>query len=94
LQAAVVFGTNGDDENDNNQGLNYVMGTGGRRINDTCSDCDRGFSSLHEGGAHFLMADGEVRFLSENIDHDLSSGIDSLYEYLVAIADGNVVSEF
>lgn len=33
--------------------------------NDRCTD---GFSSAHEGGAFFLMADGAVRFISENID--------------------------
>ena len=28
-----------------------------------------GPGSVHEGGAHFLMADGAVRFISENIDY-------------------------
>ncbi|QDU40710.1 putative major pilin subunit [Maioricimonas rarisocia] len=32
---------------------------------DRCTD---GFSSAHEGGAFFLMGDGAVRFISENID--------------------------
>jgi prepilin-type N-terminal cleavage/methylation domain-containing protein/prepilin-type processing-associated H-X9-DG protein len=28
-----------------------------------------GFKSRHEGGAHFTLADGSVRFISENLDH-------------------------
>ena len=28
----------------------------------------RAFGSYHEGGAFFLFADGQVRFLSENVD--------------------------
>jgi prepilin-type N-terminal cleavage/methylation domain-containing protein len=28
----------------------------------------RGFSSFHEGGCHFLMADGSTHFMSENVD--------------------------
>jgi prepilin-type N-terminal cleavage/methylation domain-containing protein len=39
------------------------------------------FGSLHVGGAHFLMGDGSVQFLSENINLDL-------YRCLGAINDG------
>ena len=34
-----------------------------------CDPLAQAFASWHEGGAFFLMADGAVRFLSENIDY-------------------------
>ena len=46
-----------------------------------------GFRSRHVGGAQFLLADGSVRFLSENINH-------GTYQSLGGRADGNVVGEF
>ena len=65
---------------------------------------DRSFHSLHVGGAHFLMADGAVRFVSENIDHTNTNyvagppsnlnGPYGTYQRLGAINDGQVVSDF
>ena len=46
-----------------------------------------GFGSSHTGGAHFLMGDGAVRFLTNDIDM-------KLYRDLSTIDDGRVVSEF
>ena len=47
-------------------------------------DC---FSSMHPGGAHFLLGDGAVRFIGENIDV-------TTYEHLGSKADGTVISNF
>ena len=44
-------------------------------------------TSAHTGGAHFVMADGAVRFISENIDH-------SLYGLINYAADGRPVGNF
>ncbi len=68
----------------------------------------RGYSSNHVGGVHFLMGDGAVRFISDNIDHkpnsigaaagtgDHSSAafIDSTFERLLGRSDGQVVGDF
>jgi prepilin-type N-terminal cleavage/methylation domain-containing protein/prepilin-type processing-associated H-X9-DG protein len=45
------------------------------------------FSSQHEGGAHFVLADGHVRFVSENIDRNT-------YQAVGTIKGGEVLGEF
>jgi prepilin-type N-terminal cleavage/methylation domain-containing protein/prepilin-type processing-associated H-X9-DG protein len=45
-----------------------------------------GFKSYHEGGVHFLMVDGSVRFVSENVDH-------RMYQRLGGRADGQPVGD-
>jgi prepilin-type processing-associated H-X9-DG protein len=47
----------------------------------------QGFKSQHEGGAHFLLGDGSVRFISENIDY-------VTYQRLGDRRDGEPIGEF
>jgi len=46
-----------------------------------------GFGSTHEGGCHFLLGDGSVRFIQENIDM-------GVYANLGARGDGNIIPPF
>ncbi len=65
-------------------GTPAVVGSGGRAING-CNDAE--FYSFHTGGSMFCMADGSVRFISENIDVRTMAA-------LITRAAGEVVSDF
>ncbi len=74
-------------------GNGMIMGEQVTPINSTVADNigttahSTGFGSYHVGGGHFLMGDGAVRFISENINS-------STYAYLGAISDNQVIGDF
>ena len=77
-----------------NQGLIAIMGGGAEPINKLPVDGrDRiAYSSDHPGGANFCFGDGAIHFISETIDLNTATiPIDSTFEYLLAIADGNPI---
>jgi type II secretory pathway pseudopilin PulG len=70
-------------------------------------DVHRAFHSCHPGGAQFTLADGSVRFISENIAHTNtnfvdaaslsgvgSNGVFGVYQRLGGISDGQTISAF
>jgi prepilin-type N-terminal cleavage/methylation domain-containing protein/prepilin-type processing-associated H-X9-DG protein len=60
------------------QGVQQILGHNRPKLNQPDppigwngnTGCGDGFSSLHPGGAHFLAADGSVKFISETINHN------------------------
>lgn len=63
----------------------------------TFAACARGYSSRHAGGSQFLMGDGAVKLISENIqaDQDFSdSDTNYVFQNLLDKSDGNVIGEY
>ena len=101
-RAACLWGQRGSGEaaSAENQGMVNQFAVGWRPMNapkepGANPTHRRGYSSLHEGGVHFLFGDGSVRFVSENISHTFgTSAVNSTFAYLLGVNDGNVVGDF
>ncbi|QDU74986.1 hypothetical protein Pan97_20060 [Bremerella volcania] len=93
-QGAMFWGTSGYFDGDG-KGLGSVSAGGHRKIN--CPEnnqCRRSYTSMHPGGAQFCLGDGSVRFIAETIEHNTNANVNSTFEFLLSIADGNVPGEF
>jgi prepilin-type N-terminal cleavage/methylation domain-containing protein/prepilin-type processing-associated H-X9-DG protein len=72
--------------------INFPTCQGDPTLANNCHRADnwntsQGFKSEHTGGAHFLMGDGSVQFLSENLDYHT-------YQSLGDRRDGQAVGAF
>jgi prepilin-type N-terminal cleavage/methylation domain-containing protein len=68
--------------------FNTCPGSSGTGCNNASAwNASMGFKSRHVGGAQFLLGDGSVRFISENIDY-------MTYQRLGDRRDGQVVGDF
>jgi len=85
--------------------IESAIGTGGGRLNakspnNRAYDAPyrHSFSSLHTGGTHFLLADGAVRFVSENVNQtpvlSASHADAGALQKLLNKSDGAVIGDY
>ncbi len=53
-----------------------------------------GFSSNHPQGTQFVFMDGSTHFINENIDHVPNTAVNSTFERLLSINDGQPVGSY
>lgn len=82
-------------------GLRQNLGITNWQINMPGTNAPRAFHSAHVGGTHFLLADGSVRFVSQNIDFDNTQAIPGdprsmvgTYQRLGMRNDGQVIGDY
>jgi len=101
-RAGVLWGQRGSGEASSAENTNMIslFAAGWRPMNaprepGTNPTHRRGFSSTHVGGVQFLLGDGSVRFISENVDHNYGiRPVNSTFARLLSVNDGQPVGDF
>ncbi|HWL07185.1 MAG TPA: DUF1559 domain-containing protein [Planctomicrobium sp.] len=81
----------------NPDGIRDLLCTGRQAMNAanaSGSEIPETFNSHHTAGAHFVLGDGSVRFISEHIHYISGNTLSSTYKYLLNREDGQVVGQF
>lgn len=63
-------------------------------VNSRLNQSFTGYSSLHAGGANFMLSDGSVRFISNQVDSATTPGETGVYQRLANRRDGQPISDF
>ncbi len=91
-----VFGTTGGGD----AGLVYALAAPVGAVNNPFTTVGgtipnrAGISSTHTGGAHVLLGDGAVKFVTDSLDFNADPAVNSLLERLIALSDGQIVGDW
>jgi hypothetical protein len=89
------IGTRSHSWGTNDSGTVQVGGTGSVPINSAGSEDQirRAYSSEHSGGIQVVLCDASVQFITDGIDHNTDTTVNSVFERLIARNDNAALGD-